>query len=362
MTRGRFGQWSCLGLAAPALAALALVVSSGASSAQQPGLYVALGDSISAGDGASSAFRQWVKLYYGHLQSNGSGVTELLKLARGGATSDDVRSRQLGSAVGAINGASDAKAVTIDVGLNDLFLDSKCPTVNATTCPVAANLREILAGLNAALTNDPGDETLQIMENYNPHIGTPNESATRQLLLGNDGRVDCSGTGEAVGLNDLLHCIGIEQRATPVDVLPIFDAAGEAFLAPDHVHPNDAGHRAIAIAFGGAATPTAPPPPAAPRLRASKPKVSRATAGRPLTAWMIVTNADTGAKVKGRVTCPGRLSGKSLRAKRHSSSSAGRSTCTWQLPVTARGKPFKGSITSRFRGARVSRSFSTRVR
>jgi lysophospholipase L1-like esterase len=363
ISRERLGRWLCTGLAAAVFVLLALVSSVGASGAQQPGLYVAVGDSISAGNGASTPLKRWVQLYYGYRQSNGSGVTDLVNLSRAGATSTDLRSGQLGSAVGAINASSDTKAVTVDIGLNDLFFNSGCPTANATTCPFAANLREILAGLSTALAGDPGDETFQVMEYYNPDIGTPNEAATRQRLLGSDVRVDCSGTEDALGLNDLIHCIGIEKEATPVDVLPIFDAAGESFLAPDHLHPNDAGHLAIANAFGGAATPTTPPPPpSAVTLKAGKPKLSRATAGKPFTAWMLVTNAATGKGVKGQVACRGQLSGKSVRAKRHSSSSSGRSTCTWQLPAAAHNKQFRGSITSTFQGAKVRRSFSTKVK
>jgi lysophospholipase L1-like esterase len=32
----------------------------------------------------------------------------------------------------------------------------------------------------------------------------------------------------------------------------VFDAGGESLLAADRSHPSDAGHRAIAEAFGGA--------------------------------------------------------------------------------------------------------------
>jgi len=359
--QGRFGRWSRTGLAA-AFVFLALASSAGASGAPQSGLYVALGDSVAAGNGASSLFKSYVQLYYGYLQSNGTGVTDVLNRSRAGATSTDLRNAMLGPAVAAINASSDTKAVTIDIGHNDVFRDPNCPTANAPTCPFVGNLRTILAALNAALASDPGDETVQVMEYFNHRIGTPDESATRQLLLGSDGKVECSGTGAALGLNDFIHCISIEQGATPIDVLPIFDAAGEAFLAPDHLHPNDAGHLAIAKAFGGAATPTAPPrPPSPPALTASKPKLSRATAGKPFTAWMLVTNADTGKEVKGQVTCQGSLSGKSLRARSHSSLSSGRSSCTWQMPASAHNKQFKGSITLRFQGSEVSRSFSTRV-
>jgi hypothetical protein len=77
---------------------------------------------------------------------------------------------------------------------------------------------------------------------------------------------------------------------------------------------------------------------------------------------MLVTNADTGKKVKAQVTCQGRLSGKSVGARSHSSSSNGRSSCTWQMPATAHNKQFKGSITVRLQGAQISRSFSTKVK
>jgi lysophospholipase L1-like esterase len=363
MPRARFGRRVCIGLAAAALVLLAPASSVGAPSTQERGLYVALGDSLTYGIGASSVYKSWVQLYYGHLQSNGSGVADVVILGQPGYTSADLRNQLLGRAVADINIASDTKAVTIDIGINDLSADANCPTANASACPFAGNLRAILGALNTALANDPGDETVQVMEYYNPDIGTATAGATRQLLLGSDGTVDCSGTGAALGLNDLLHCIGVEKGAKPVDVLPTFDAAGEALLAADHAHPNDAGHLAIAKAFGGAATPVAPPPsPAPPTLRATKPKLSRPVAGKPITAWMLVTNARTGKAVRGRVSCQGTLSGKPLRARSHSSSSSGRSSCTWQLPAASHNKRFKGSITSRFQGAKVLRSFSTTVR
>jgi lysophospholipase L1-like esterase len=340
---------------------LALANIMGASGAEQGGLYLALGASNTAGFGASTRTKSYVQLYYGYLQSNGSGVTDVLNLSLAGATAADLKDTKLGPAVAAITASSDTKAITIDIGLNDILRDPNCPTANASTCPFADSLRAILTALNAALSSDPGGATVQAIEYYNPAIGTPNASATRQLLLGSDGKIDCDGTGAALGLNDLINCISIEQGAKPVDLLPIFDGAGEAFLASDHLHPSDAGHLAIAKALGGAATPTTPQPPL-PTLRASKPKLSRATAGKPFTASMLVTNADTGNAVKGQVTCQGRLSGKSLGARSHSSLSSGRSSCTWQMPAAAHNKQFKGSITVRFQGSQISRSFSTKVK
>jgi lysophospholipase L1-like esterase len=211
------------------------------------GLYIALGASAAAGEGASVPSKGWVNLYFGYLASNGSGVTRLENLARAGDTTTDLRTRQVPGAVSLIDGSSDTLRVTIGIGRNDF-----CASANDPRCPVGDNLRAIFTTLNEALARDPGDETIQIMEWYNSDIGTEQESATRTYLLGSDLKVDCSVTGSALGLNDLIHCIALERNALPVDVLPAFDAAGVSFLADDHFHPSDAGHLAIARAFGGA--------------------------------------------------------------------------------------------------------------
>lgn len=209
-------------------------------------LYVALGDSLSVGIGASTPSKGWVSLYYGYLASTGI-VTRLSRFAQPGYTTTDLRRTMLPRAVGVIDGADDTVRVTVNIGFNDV-----CESANAPGCPIGDNLRAILSTLNETLARDPGEESIQIMETFNPYVGTARASAYRAYLLGRDLQVDCAGTGSALGLNDLLHCIGVQSNATPVDVLPVFDAAGERFLALDHSHPNDAGHRAIAQAFGGA--------------------------------------------------------------------------------------------------------------
>jgi hypothetical protein len=84
-------------------------------------------------------------------------------------------------------------------------------------------------------------------------------------------------------------------------------------------------------------------------------------AGRAFAARLQATRSDTGAVIRGgRVTCVGRLGNASLRAK------SGRfvgneAVCTWQIPATAKGKRFRGSITIVFEGLRITRSFSGRV-
>ena len=218
----------------------------------ESGLYIALGTSISVGVGASTPTKAWVALYFGYLSSNGSGVTSLLNLARSGVTSGEIRGLQLSRAVDAIDLPSYTLRVTIDAGSNDMLTLPSCDHPSDPACPVAANLRTILKTINEALARDPGNETVQIMEYYNWDVGTPREGANRVRLLGSDLKVDCSGTGSALGLNDLIHCIALEENAVPVDVLAAFEGAGAAFVSPDQLHPNDAGHLAIAKAFGGA--------------------------------------------------------------------------------------------------------------
>jgi lysophospholipase L1-like esterase len=216
------------------------------------GLYIALGTSISAGVGASSTAKSWVSLYFGYLSSNGSGVTRVWNLGQPAVTSDQIRRGQVSRAVELIDLPSDTLRVTIDAGSNDILNLPSCDRPNDSACPFAGNVRTILRTLKDALARDPGDETIQVLEYYNWEIGTGKEGENRARLLGDDLRVDCAATGPALGLNDLIHCIALEENAVPVDVLPAFDAGGPAFLDIDHLHPSNAGYLAIAKAFGGA--------------------------------------------------------------------------------------------------------------
>jgi lysophospholipase L1-like esterase len=210
-------------------------------------LYIALGDSISAGIGASTPAKGWVTLYRAQLAAS-AGVTRVYNFGEPGHTTTDMRRLRLPRALSTIDGPDDTRWVTITIGSNDI-----CTGASEPGCPIADNLRSILTALDQSLERDPGDETVQILEYHNADVGTSQESVTRAYLLGSDLKVDCSASGSALGLNDLIHCIALEHGAVPVEVLPAFDAAGASFLAADHRHPNDAGQRAIAQAFAGAA-------------------------------------------------------------------------------------------------------------
>jgi len=109
------------------------------------------------------------------------------------------------------------------------------------------------------------------------------------------------------------------------------------------------------------AAPPLPPPPKALKLKVGKLRVGKAASGKAFTVSITVTNAKTGKGLKGQISCTGKLAGKPLRASRHSSSRAGKASCSWALPKTAHGKRFTGTIAGTYTGVKISRSFSVTV-
>jgi lysophospholipase L1-like esterase len=248
-----------LRLGAVALVLMLTLVPAAQSKRQSGGTYIALGDSIAFGRGAINYSKSYVQLHFGYLQSIGTGVTEVLNTATPGYGTKQLIDEQLPRALAVVNSAKSVTAVTINIGINDVPLGKPCADASSAACPWAADLRGILKSLSTALAaHDPGVK-IQVMEYFNAAVGTSFESVVRLELLGSDLKVDCAGTGAALGLNDLIHCVALQEGAVPVDVMPAFDAAGTSYIASDGVHPNDAGHLAIAKAFGGAAESTPPP-------------------------------------------------------------------------------------------------------
>src|SRR5262245_46543642 len=167
MRVGQFGRVAPRSLAAAASILLALMAGS-ASGAQPRRAYIAMGASVTAGVGASSPNKSYVQQYFGYLQQI-AGATDVHTMARPGWTRTELRNNRLRNAVNVINdAATDTTNITMDIGFNDLYADSNCPTANAPACPFATNLRAILDALSSALANDPGDETVQAIEFYNP--------------------------------------------------------------------------------------------------------------------------------------------------------------------------------------------------
>jgi lysophospholipase L1-like esterase len=244
-----------------------------------PIVYLALGDSLAVGIGASSvAETAYVPrlFHYFHGTSHG-GVDTLLNLGIGGDTSYWFLSGipggagpQLGQALAAIDDrTTDTRVVTLDIGgndlLNTLFRDPACLDIASVACRAAmaatlaafaTNYQIILTALNGALAADPGTERVFVMTYYNLWGGTgdPLEAVADAVLLGSDLAIDCAanlGDATKVGLNDLIACIGIANGAEIADG---FGAVGDNALHLTHVaegdiHPTDAGYAAIASAF-----------------------------------------------------------------------------------------------------------------
>ena len=141
------------------------------------------------------------------------------------------------------------------------------------------NLESLLDDLDAALAKDPGAEQVLVMAYANPWSGRSGQEdiaeGARLVLLGSDGKLDCAGQGKALGLNDRLACVGARHGAKLADAYPPFVGKGSEWFA-DEIHPNDAGHAALAAVFLDAlGAPVPPPPPAA-----SPPTVSLKVAPR----------------------------------------------------------------------------------
>ena len=236
------------------------------------GLYVALGDSLAYGIGASDRTRTaYVPLLFKYFKQPQTEKVRILRnLSRPGETSDSfIAGGQLGLAVGVIvDPTTDTRVVTLDIGGNDLLFlitagpcesdpgGEACQTlVAAQLVKFARNYAIILATLQTALDADPGEEKLFVMTYYNPYSGTglPYEAFADRALLGSDLVIDCSaGPGDPrAGLNDLIACIGASSGAVVADVYPAFVGRGYELthVATGDIHPNDAGYAVIAQTF-----------------------------------------------------------------------------------------------------------------
>jgi hypothetical protein len=92
------------------------------------------------------------------------------------------------------------------------------------------------------------------------------------------------------------------------------------------------------------------------------PAPARPTAGRAFTLRLVAARSDTGAAVQnGRVTCVGRVGNARLKAQIQGVI-GGASVCAWQIPPTAKGKTFRGSVAVVFEGLKAAQSYAGKVR
>jgi lysophospholipase L1-like esterase len=228
-------------------------------------LYLALGDSLSAGNGASDRSRtSFVALI---TQALGDGY-EVLNLGVPGHTSDDLINKQLSRAVSEIQArqtdgipGNETAAITLEIGGNDLLnlytslvLPGTCPSVpESLQRPQCVdglrnaldhyrpNLEQILDALKAADPNVPIFlETL-----YNPFSG----GASNLDQIGALALEGQAGTVFPDGLNDIIRQVGQEKGVTVVDWYPIFVGKSSQYISQDLIHPNNTGYQLMAQAI-----------------------------------------------------------------------------------------------------------------
>jgi lysophospholipase L1-like esterase len=241
-----------------ALVATTAVLAS-AASASAARLYVAVGDSVGAGLGATPGQSSF-DLYCAYLKSpvGGSLVDRCVNESAAGLTSQSaLDGGTIQKVVNDIDGSTNTPVVTVVLGANDLLGSSGCQPITGAGCNFMHNMRTILDQLQTALAGHPGPHVIQWLEYYNPNHDNPfaNVSAdqsTAALLLGNDfALTDCSSSDlTLVGLNDAINCIAKEKGATAVDAHAPFQngcTSGDCFS--DSLHPNDKGYGLIFAAF-----------------------------------------------------------------------------------------------------------------
>ncbi|HEX6129123.1 MAG TPA: SGNH/GDSL hydrolase family protein [Candidatus Limnocylindria bacterium] len=259
---------------------LALTLAAPVAAKPPTGLYLALGDSLAVGDGASDwDATAYVPLMADYFAGTPHGDAKLTaNLAVGGETTATFLAGQVYAAMAAIGDpTTDTKIVTLSIGGNDLLdlmndetdacrlnpVSAECQgQVAYYLAQVATNYPTILGMLDAALDADPGDEQFFVVTLYNPFGGTgsPFEEPIDVALLGADLAVDCTALANPynVGLDDIMACVTL-ATGTFVDrefiVVDGYTAIGDNALAMTHIggpvfniHPNDAGYAAIAEA------------------------------------------------------------------------------------------------------------------
>ena len=227
-------------------------------------LYLALGDSLSAGVGATgfSADKAFVGLVHDELGSEFA----LLNLGIAGHDSHElIEKGPLDRAIAEIgqrnhddDADNDVEVVTLEIGGNDLLdlffdlvLPGRCPSVTEglqkpecvealreTLDAYESNLDVILDRLREA---DP-ELTIFLMTLYNPFSGA-------SPLLDELGELSLEGAPDTPfpeGLQDIIRRQGEENDVHLVEIYPLFEGKAREYIAADTIHPNDTGYRVMA--------------------------------------------------------------------------------------------------------------------
>ena len=240
--------------------------------------YVALGDSLGAGTGASTPSNDYVNLVYQHELANHPGL-QLLNLSCGGATTGSVingpgcsysTGTQLGDAEAFLEAHPGQTAfMTIDIGANDVDGCTSGTTINQTCVTngleaISSNLPVILSGLESA----GGTTPIVGMSYYDPFLaawllGGSGETLAEQsvgllddlngILSSDYGSADTADVTGAFKSSDFSPGGRYEGVKVPVNVGLI--CHWTLMCSEENIHADDAGHAQIAQAFEKIVTP-----------------------------------------------------------------------------------------------------------
>ncbi len=302
---------AALGLGGPEAAA--------ATAAPKPLYYLALGDSMAAGTGASTTANRYVNVLYQHELARFPQL-QLDNLACGGATTTSMingpgcsysTGTQLGDAEAFLRAhPKEVAFVTIDIGANNV---DGCQVGTTISLPCMANglshitaeLPQVLSGLEAAY---PG-VAIYGMTYYDPFLG--------EWLAGPTGQsVAEQSESLTVELNAVLTQLDTAGGVATADPAAVFQTTDFALTGTylgvtepqnvanvcnwtlfcsggGNIHPNDTGHALVAQAFGtvidGLSVSPSPLPPAT--VKQAYPGQLEAVGGHPAYRWSLAAGS-----------------------------------------------------------------------
>ncbi len=232
-------------------------------------VYIALGNSLSEGIGASAPGSMgFVPLVYDSLPNG----YELRNLGHSGDTSQQLIDHghldEAIATIGQLNGDSnednDVRLVTLEIGGNDLLelylslvLTGICPDVTAVLSkpeciePLTSALTGFDANLGPILDRlQEADPELRIflLTIYDPFSGLEQDQSgiARFSLEGFLEGMDASQFPD--GLNTIIRRLALPWNITLVDLYPLFENRAPELISNDAIHPNDAGYAVMAEA------------------------------------------------------------------------------------------------------------------
>ncbi len=252
----------CMG---PPLAALLFVVLGTTGDVRAAGdekpVYLAMGDSIAFGVGAANPVAEgYVGLTHFQLEASeaytDSGL-ELLNISEPGATSSDLLEPEgqvqkaleiIGDRAADEIAGNEVDLISLDIGGNDLLAlaEPEAPCIEDSSSQACrAAISEMLMGLQtnvgiilSRLRDAAPDAEIYVIDLFNPYSGTGDQ---RELIA-------TFGVQQVNGVTNVAVS-DPELGVTLVPIYELFQGRGSQWIASDHIHPNDDGHRVIAEAL-----------------------------------------------------------------------------------------------------------------